>query len=332
MEPTQGPASSLPTPFDPGPAPPPPEIYQFKYRGEGTAFFFVIIKNIFLTIITLGIYAAWAKTRRRQYIWSHVELHGQRMVYTGTGMELFIGYLKLAGVYLVIFGVPMALGRVSRTAQLVVQGIVGLAVVFLIPYAIYWSRAYLLSRTSWRGIRFGLADNVRAYARTFIGGYFLTLLTLGIYGPFWLNNLRTVMTNSTRLGSERFAYDGRGNEVFWICFKGFWLTLVTLGIYWFWMQARLQRYYFSHTSYGGARGRFAITGGELFGLFILNAVATTMSFGLAFPWIATYSLRKILDRISFEGHIDFAQIFQRDGAASPTADGLADALGVDLGI
>src|SRR5436190_23866345 len=65
------------------------------YSGQGADFFVLILKNVFLTLITLGIYAAWARTGRRRFIWRHMEVGGSPLEYTGTGGELFVGYLKL---------------------------------------------------------------------------------------------------------------------------------------------------------------------------------------------------------------------------------------------
>jgi uncharacterized membrane protein YjgN (DUF898 family) len=320
-------------PVDERAAGPPSESYRFRYHGEGSEFFILLLKNVFLTLITLGIYAAWAKTARRKYIWGHIDLHGQRLMYTGTGAELFAGYLKVAMAYLIIVGVPSVVGHLGgKGAQLVVQGALGIAVLILVPYAIFWSRAYLLSRTSWRGIRLGMVGSAGPYARAFIVGYLLTLVTLGLYAPFWLNHLRTLMTGATRLGSEPFAYDGRGGELFKLYVKGVLLTILTLGIYWFWMQASVQRYYFSHTAFSGARGSFRLRGGQLLKLFLLNLFGTTLTLGIAFPWIATYSLKLFMEHVSFEGRIDFAAVLQGSGGASPTSDVLADALGVDLGL
>jgi uncharacterized membrane protein YjgN (DUF898 family) len=317
----------------PAQASPAQASYRLSYHGEGGAFFLVLLKNILLTIITLGIYAAWAKTARRKYIWSNIELHGQRFVYTGTGQEIFIAYLKVAGVYLLLFGIPAILQvAVSKEAAAIAQVLFGLTIVFLIPFAIYWSRAYLLSRTQWRGIRFGLVEGAGPFAKTFIGGYLLTLVTLGIYGPFWVNNLQRIMVNNTRLGSEPFLYDGVGKELFWISIKGALLTLVTLGIYGFWLRATLQRYYLEHTRFSGARGRSELTGGFLLKIFLLNLVVTTLTLGLAFPWISTYTLREVLQRIWFEGQVDFAGITQRAGLAGAGGEALADALDVGIGI
>jgi uncharacterized membrane protein YjgN (DUF898 family) len=314
--------------------PPDSESYRFSYQGEGGAFFLLLLKNILLTVITLGMYAAWAKTERRKYIWSNVEIHGQRLKYTGTGKEVFIAYLKLAAFYVAFIGGPFVVGKtVSKEASMLVQASFVLGLVALIPFAIYWVRAYLLSRTQWRGIRFGLVEGgAGQYAKTFLGGYLLTLLTLGIYGPFWINNLRRIITKSTRLGSEPFEYDGVGKDVFWIAFKGVLLSIVTLGIYSFWMQAELQRYYLEHTAFSGARGRSEMTGGFVLKIMALNLLGTTLTLGIAFPWITTYTFRAVLQRITFEGHVDFDAITQSAAVAGAGGEALANALDVGFGV
>ena len=43
--------------------------YRLDFEGSGGEYFFIFLKHVFLTLITLGIYFAWAKTERRTYIW-----------------------------------------------------------------------------------------------------------------------------------------------------------------------------------------------------------------------------------------------------------------------
>lgn len=322
--------AAQPTPLAATPAT--EETYRFGFHGQGGPFFFLLLKNVLLTMITVGIYAPWAKAERRKFLWSNVEIHGQRLVFTGTGYEIFIAYLKLAACYAVAFGVLTLAEKFSAGVRVGALLLVGIPALILVPYAIYWSRAYLLSRTQWRGIRFGLVAGAGPYARTFVGGYLLTIITLGIYGPFWANNLRRVMTNNTRLGSEPFHYDGVGKEVFWIMLKGMLLSLITLGIYLFWMHAALQRYYLQHTTFNGARGDFQVTGGTFFGLNLLNVLGTTLTLGLAFPWISVHMIRTILAGVSFKGQIDFARISQNAAVTGAGGDVLANALDVGLGI
>ncbi len=40
---------------------------RFEFTGDGREYFRIWIVNVSLTVITLGIYSAWAKVRRMRY-------------------------------------------------------------------------------------------------------------------------------------------------------------------------------------------------------------------------------------------------------------------------
>ena len=67
-------------------------------------------------------------------------------------------------------------------------------------------------------------------------------------------------------------------------------------------------------------------------LTLLQIFGLTFTLGLAFPWITAYTLRFMLERLRFVGHIDFSHIYQVDSQGSASADGLADALDVGLAV
>jgi uncharacterized membrane protein YjgN (DUF898 family) len=311
---------------------PAPPVHGLRYHGRGGNLFLLILKNLFLTVVTLGVYAAWARTERRRYIWSNTEVSGQRLVYTGTGLELFKGFLKVLGFYAAYFALPPLGEAIVPGSKLFLQIAASVALVVIIPFAVYWSRAYLLSRTKWRGVQFGLDRGASRYAKSFLGGYVLVVLTLGFYGPVWTNRLRSILLNNTRFGTERFSYDGTNGEAFRIGVKGILLGIVTLGIYLFWYAAEVNRFVLSHTSFMGARGRSELTGGDLFVITLGSLLGTALTLGLAFPWIFTWSTRTMLGKISFEGPVDFALVAQRAGAGNAASDALAGSLGVDLGL
>jgi len=306
--------------------------YRLAFHGTGGGLFLLILKNVLLTLLSLGVYAAWAATDRRKYVWQNVEFHGQRFIYHGTGYELFIGYLKVLLGYGLFFGVPALLSAVSPHLGLVVRIIFLLAIIAVIPFVIYWSRAYLLSRTSWRGIRFSMEPGAKPFARTFLVGYLLTLVSLGFYGPIWLNKMRTVSLNRTRFGNQHFRYDGVDAEVWAMSIKGFFLSIVTFGIYYFWFLAKLSRYELEHTRFGNATGRLELTGGDVFKFTMIYLLGTTLTLGIAFPWVVTYVMRSVLERTSFVGDIDFSTIVQDQAYGDAAADGLAHALDIGLPI
>ena len=79
----------------------PVTVNYTKQAGLGT----IAISNFFLNLITLWFYRFWAKTRTRRHIWNCVQVNGEPLEYTGTGKELFFGFLIIMGV---IF-LPLAL-------------------------------------------------------------------------------------------------------------------------------------------------------------------------------------------------------------------------------
>jgi uncharacterized membrane protein YjgN (DUF898 family) len=316
-------------------APAGPPVVKIAYRGEGTDLFLIVLQNLFLTLITLGIYSPWARTVRRRYLWKQVDIDGQRLDYTGTGKELFIGMLKVLLGYLVLLGAPQLAMRFVPAARsvAVIWTVLGLvAFMVLLPFAVYWSRRYILGRTRWRGIRFGLAGSAGSFAKLWFVGSLLTVVTLGFYAPVFGNRIYAALMNNTRYGTGSFAYDGSNRDAFRIGIKGFFLSIVTFGIYSFWYHAQLQRFRMAHVRFDRATGALDVTGGLLFKLTMVNLFGNALTLGLAFPWTLTYTLRTILSRVTFVGPIDFSEITQQVASGNAAADTLAGALGVELGI
>jgi uncharacterized membrane protein YjgN (DUF898 family) len=307
--------------------------HEFSFHGTGMAFFALILKNLVLTLLSLGIYLPWAKTERRTYLWQNVELAGYRLRYHGTGKELFVGYLKVAVAYALFLGIPLLVGKLlGQTAMGIARGLLVIALIPLIPFAIWGARRYLLSRSSWRGIHFRLGDGAQAYASKLIIGYLLTIVTLGLYAPIWMNQLYRVMTNHTALGTKSFEYRGTDKAAWTIGIKGFFLSVLTLGVYFFWYRAELLRYQMSNTWFDGAHGESSLTGGQLLTLTLLQLLGLPLTLGIAFPWIACYSLGFTLARIRFVGPVDLASIYQAQTRGDAAADGLADALDLGAGL
>jgi uncharacterized membrane protein YjgN (DUF898 family) len=323
------------------PSPPAPaqrtQSHLFAFLGSGTAFFALVIKNMLLSLVTLGLYLPWAKTERRKFLWQNIEIAGHRLRYHGTGKELAVGYAKVIVGYLVFLGVPALTKRhFGASAALWVQLPLMLLVLGVIPFAVWGSRRYLLSRTSWRGVRFrlseGTSSEAKRFARTFVLGYLVTIVTLGLYAPVWTNRMHAILTNASSLGTTSFAYRGQDKVVFKMALRALPLIVVTGGLYYFWYLAKLTRYQMENTWFDGAHGELELTGGEMLRLVLLQVFGVTLSLGLAFPWVTSYVLRFYLSRVRFVGAIQFENIHQADSQGEAAADGLADALDVGIAL
>ena len=319
--------------WSPPHAAPPAPRHAFAFTGSGVAFFALVAKNMLLTLLTLGIYLPWAKTERRKYLWQNIEVAGHRLRYHGTGKELLVGYAKVAVAYLVFLAVnALAPKLLGATVGAVVQVAFVLLVVLVVPFAIWGARRYLLSRTSYRGVRFRLEGDARPFAKLFLTGYLLTMVTLGLYAPIWSNRMHRMLMNATALGTRAFEYRGDDRAVFRMAIKYFLLAFVTFGLSLFWYHAALARYQIENTWLDEAEGRLEVTGWELFSLFLLQLFATTLTLGLAFPWVTTYTMRFYLSRMTMVGQVDFARIYRAESTGDASADGLADALDVGIAL
>ena len=67
---------------------------RFAHHGSGGELFLIMLVNMVLKVITLGLYHFWAKTRVRRYLWSHSAYRDERFEYTGTGLDLLLGFLQ----------------------------------------------------------------------------------------------------------------------------------------------------------------------------------------------------------------------------------------------
>ena len=69
-----------------------------EFDGKRASFLKVLIVNGILTILTLGIYQFWAKAKVRRFFWSNVRFLDDPLEYTGTGGELFVGFLIVIAI------------------------------------------------------------------------------------------------------------------------------------------------------------------------------------------------------------------------------------------
>src|SRR5215475_16145459 len=92
-----------------GGPPPAPVSYApepLRFTGTGSEYFGIWIVNLLLTILTLGIYSAWAKVRRLQYFYRHTELAGTGFDFHGSPTRILLGRI-IAFVMLVAYNMSV---------------------------------------------------------------------------------------------------------------------------------------------------------------------------------------------------------------------------------
>jgi uncharacterized membrane protein YjgN (DUF898 family) len=291
------------------------------------------IVNVFLTLVTLGIYYFWAKVRVRRYLFGQAEFEGDRFAFHGRGAELLLGFLK-AGI---VFGIPLgALHYVPQlldagTAVTVATSLTAYALVLvLIPVARAGARRYRLSRTSWRGIHFSFRGRAAEFVRIFVVGSLLAVVTLGLYYPAFATRNHAFMLRHSYLGTAKFDFDGEGADLLVSFLYAVLLTLPTFGLAWFWFAAAKRRYFWERTVFVGARFRSTVTGGRLFRLKLGNFLVILFTLGLGWPFATIRTARFNCRHVMLEGALDLGAIRQQAEGATATGEGLLSLFETDL--
>ncbi len=122
------------------------ERHPFRFTGNTAEFFGIWIVNLFLTIVTLGIYSAWAKVRKKRYFYGHTWVADANFEYHGNPVAILKGRL----IALAIFGIY------SGVAHFMPQVAVFLAILLFAaaPWFIARSMAFNAFNSSYRNIRF----------------------------------------------------------------------------------------------------------------------------------------------------------------------------------
>ncbi|EAQ13139.1 uncharacterized protein DUF898 [Maritimibacter alkaliphilus HTCC2654] len=182
------------------------------YKGAKGAIFRLALATGIRTVLTAGFYRFWMKTRMRRYYWSAIRPGGMPLEYVGRPTEKLLGfltavvflafYIGIVNLILMFFSFSLFEGNTPAYAVSVV------GITPLIFFAQYRARRYVLARTRWRGIRFGLEPGVAGFVWRSLLHWGLTVLTAGLYWPvktYWLEKYRT---DRTFYGEQRMHQGG----------------------------------------------------------------------------------------------------------------------------
>jgi len=187
----------------PSPAAPPQPL---RFTGNGAEYFGIWIVNLLLTLVSVGVYSAWAKVRRLQYFYRHTELAGSSFDFHGSPIRILVG----RAVALVLFILYNYSVRLHSPVTLVV--FVGLAIA--LPWLLRNSFRFRLYNTSWRGTRFHFRGSVGGAYRVFLLNGFLAVVTLYLMAPFAHQRFKAYQHDNSWFGRTRFSFHARAGQFY----------------------------------------------------------------------------------------------------------------------
>jgi uncharacterized membrane protein YjgN (DUF898 family) len=203
------------------------------FAGTWREFLPIALTNLLLTIVTLGVYRFWAKARERRYLWSRTRFIDEHLEWTGTGGEMFLGFLIVLVILLPAFLVSQIMieGLIIRghglAAGLLLLVLYG-AVFYLIGVARFRALRYRLSRSWWHGIRGGSDDGGWNFGGQFVWKSVVGFMVLGMLVPWSMTSLWNDRWNQMSFGQHSFVAGADTDGLF-----GRWLLVYlvpTLGV------------------------------------------------------------------------------------------------------
>jgi len=155
-----------------------PREVAFVFSGKGFEYFKIWIVNILLTVVTLGIYSAWAKVRNKQYFYGNTYLDDVSFSYTANPVKILIGRI-IALVFVIAYSVA---GKIS----LIAGAVMGVLFVVFLPWVVCKSLRFNARYSSYRNVPFAFNGSLWGAACAFVLWPLLGFLLVAILSaPGW---------------------------------------------------------------------------------------------------------------------------------------------------
>jgi len=179
---------------------------RFEFFGKGVEYFKIWIVNILLTIVTLGIYSAWAKVRNLQYFYGNTRLNNASFEYTAKPLQILKGRI-IAMVFLVAYSV------LSHTSPMLALAMLAILLIAL-PWVVVMSLRFNARYSSYRNISFKFHGGVWAACKAYVLWPLAGVFTLGILMPFAWKKQTEYIVNNHSYGQTPLSFDVNIGEYF----------------------------------------------------------------------------------------------------------------------
>ena len=338
-----------------------PVRYEPEFTGRAGEFFGIWFVNLILSILTLGIYSAWAKVRTERYFYGNTRLAGAAFEYFASPIAILKGRLIAYAVVAVL----VISSRFAPGLYMVLAALVGLAMPAIIVFGMRFRARY----SAWRGVGFRFVEGPADAYGPFLGWPILSMLTLSALYPLAKRRQHEFVAEGHMYGGRRFRFQGQmgsyckpyalalmtGIGAFVLLIVGmgavagfadgldpakavvaillpFYLGMFALGVY---LKVRYTNLLWNNVSVDGHRFISSLRVRDLSWIYASNIVAIIVTLGLAVPWAMVRLARYRAARFSLlvSGDLDDFRAGAEQGRRAVGAE-LVEALdaGIDFGI
>lgn len=332
-----------------------------EFTASAGEYFRIWIVNLFFTLITLGIYSAWAKVRKRRYFYGSTRVDGATFDYFASPKAVLKGRI----VAVIVLAVYALLGELYPGSRFVFWAIA----LVMLPWLAVRALEFNARNSGWRGLRFDFVAGTAKAARAYAAMVGLLIVTLGLAMPWFMARMKSFIVANHAYGRTPFACELRGGQFFKIYFlaglivtavalpgavaAGMLLAFVTLPeelgaalfllpvlpvyagyvVAYAYSEARTANLVWNSTRAPGLRFESTLSAVKLAKLYVGNVLAVLFSAGLLIPWAVIRTRRYRLGCLAIR--VEEETVHQASGRlprVGATGQEIGDLFNVDLGI
>ena len=201
------------------------EFKYFEFKGNAKEYFRIWIVNIALTILTFGIYSAWAKVRTNRYMYANTYLNGSNFEYNADPVRILIGRIIVVSIYIlfIVFAQHLMMFEVAA----------GIAIVAFLamPWLVRQAVSFKLRNTSYRHVPFRYVGKIRDFYAFFLLHGLLNIFTLFLAFPFSYVRFKELILRHSHYGQGEFNFKGKVQSVYEIYFSIIgWIMLIAIAV------------------------------------------------------------------------------------------------------
>lgn len=202
-----------------------PLTHTIEFRGNGWEYSKIYFVNLALTILTLGIYSAWAKVRNKRYFYGNTLLDGSSFDYHASPIQILKGRLLVIAVF-VLYNVVVGYAPMLSFIFMIVF-------LIAVPWLIMKATQFNMRNSSYRQIRFDFLGEMGELFIVYVLLPILSMFTLWLAYPYAAYKQKHYIVNNTRFGQSKFDFDGTSKAFFsayFTAFMGVFLFFVFLAV------------------------------------------------------------------------------------------------------
>jgi uncharacterized membrane protein YjgN (DUF898 family) len=328
------------------------EVHRFEFTGGAGDYFRIWIISLCLSLLTLGIYSAWGKVRKKRYLYAHTRLAGSGFEYRASPLAI----LKGRAIALFFFGGFAVAGHFYAPAQVALAAILGV----LLPWLVVANARFNARYSTWRSIRFGFDGTIREAIKVLLGMGAMAVVTLGVGYPYYRMRRARFVVAHHRFGLTQFATDFTAGP-FYLAYlialgialgigivfgfsaallkSGTWSLILVAAMYagyigaFAFVSSRTGNIVQNGTAVGPLRLASTLRARDLFWLYLSNIVAVLATVGLATAWATIRVARYRAKRLAVVALAPLGSLLAAAGDdASATGSEVSDLFAVDVSL